>query len=521
MLLDARSIPTGEILQTDICIIGGGAAGISIALALAGHAARVMLLEAGGTTARESSLDPYRGTISGRSYYPLDACRRRFLGGTTDFWGGWCHPLDALDFEEREWVPHSGWPFTRQHLQPHYERAQEVCRLGPNDYDAGHWRRLPPRAANASPFTEIVFQISPTRFGREYRDQLRRARNVTAALHASALEIELDASRRTATRIRAATLAGNRFAVAARVVVLAAGGIENARILLASGRSAGVGIGNEHDLVGRFFADHLHVQAGMIHLQRRRAPFYQSHRARGTTIRGALSLSERARRQDRLLGCGLTLHDAADPHDVLTPTTQPAGYESLRYLMKSARRRERPERLWRHVSNVVAGMDDAAWLSYRKLVKRRAGCLGVGLRLEQVPNPESRITLDDQTDCFGMPRARLHWQLTPQDLDSLLQIQRAWPAELAQDGVTVTPGAGTAEQWSDRLVAAAHHIGTTRMHRDPRRGVVDEHCRVHGTGNIYVAGSSVFPTAGWAPPTLTIVALALRLADHLKARLAN
>jgi choline dehydrogenase-like flavoprotein len=143
------------------------------------------------------------------------------------------------------------------------------------------------------------------------------------------------------------------------------------------------------------------------------------------------------------------------------------------------------------------------------------------LRLEQTPNPESRITLDEEADCFGLPRARLHWQLSSRDVDSFMQVQRVWPVELAQEGVTVTPLAGTAEQWSERFVSAAHHIGTTRMNRDPREGVVDEHCRVHGTGNVYVAGSSVFPTAGWAPPTLTIVALALRLADHIKARLAH
>jgi choline dehydrogenase-like flavoprotein len=521
MFLDARSIPAGEIIHTDICIVGGGAAGIAVALGLAGHAAQVVLLEAGGTTPRESTLDPYRGTISGRAYYPLDACRLRFLGGSTNFWGGWCHPLDAIDFEPRDWVPHSGWPFVREHLQPHYGRAQEICCLGPNDYDAGNWRRGPRRIANASPLTDIVFQVSPTRFGVEYRNQLRRTRNVTVALHASALELEVDANHRTATRIRAATLAGNRFAVGARVFVLAAGGIENPRILLASGRAANGGLGNEHDLVGRFFSDHLHVQAGTIHLHRRRATFYQTHRTKGITIRGGLSLTERARRQDRLLGCGLTLHDAADPHDVLAPAVQPAGYDSLRYLVQSARRGERPERLWRHVGNVVAGMDDAARLSYHRLVKRAARRLVVGLRLEQAPNPDSRITLDEEADCFGLPRARLHWQLTAQDVDSFIHVQRLWPAELAQAGVIVTPLAGTAEQWSERLVAAAHHIGTTRMHRDPRRGVVDEHCRVHGSGNVYVAGSSVFPTAGWAPPTLTIVALAMRLAEHLKARLAN
>jgi choline dehydrogenase-like flavoprotein len=125
--------------------------------------------------------------------------------------------------------------------------------------------------------------------------------------------------------------------------------------------------------------------------------------------------------------------------------------------------------------------------------------------------------LDDSVDAFGMPRARLHWQLTSRDLESFDRAQSLWRAALVTAGAEVTPLGPADEPWTARMVPAAHHIGTTRMHRDPAHGVVDENCRVHGTSNLFVAGSSVFPTAGWAPPTLTIVALALRLADHLRA----
>jgi choline dehydrogenase-like flavoprotein len=207
---------------------------------------------------------------------------------------------------------------------------------------------------------------------------------------------------------------------------------------------------------------------------------------------------------------------------VLSPTRQPEGYESLRVLMKAVRRGEPPAHFWRHAGNVVTGLDAAATLSYRALVKPSPRTFIVGCRAEQAPNPDSRVALDDTTDRFGMPRARLHWELTDRDRASFEGAQRLWLAAIDPRHAEATPmrgpdGAG----WTDRLTAGAHHTGTTRMHRDPALGVVDEHCRVHGTSNIYVAGSSVFPTAGWAPPTLTIVALALRLGDRIKSRLAG
>jgi choline dehydrogenase-like flavoprotein len=525
MLLDARSIPPGETLSTDVCIIGGGAAGISIALALAGDSARVLLLESGGLTADEAVQELYQGAATGHPYYELDACRLRLLGGSTNFWGGWCRPLDAVDFEQREWVPHSGWPFGREELDAYYARAHGVCRLGPYDYDPRHWREerdslVPDQSAV---LTDTVFQIAPTRFGVEHSGALRQASNVQLMLHANALEIEMDAPHRSAARLHVVTLAGNRFPVAARLFVLAAGGIENPRLLLASRRGRQCGIGNERDLVGRFFADHLHVPIGTLRSRRGCVPaFYQVQRARAATVRGGLALTENIRSRKRLPGCALTLHNAEDPHDVLSPTRQPEGYESLRFLMKAARRRERPRQFWRHVGNVVTGLDAATTLSYRALVKRPPRTVMVGCRAEQVPNRNSRVTLDDSTDCFGMPRARLHWDLTDQDRAGVERALHLCAAALEDRQVETQPMHGLADGgWMERIAGGAHHTGTTRMHRDPARGVVDEHCRVHGTSNLYVAGSSVFPTAGWAPPTLTIVALALRLADHLKARLAG
>ena len=263
MIVDSRTIAPGTSVQADLCIVGAGPAGITIAREFVDHPTRVVLLESGGTTVREETQSLCRGNITGHPYPPLHLCRRRILGGSTSYWGGWSRPLDDIDFEERAWVPYSGWPFAKDHLKAEYARAQTIWKLGECGYD-----RETPRLESGghllnpvqSSFEDVLFQINGTRFGKTYRAELERARNLDLMLHANVLEIEMDRDNRTAQSVRVATLAGNQFSVSARNFVLAAGGIENPRILLASRGSRSSGVGNDNDLVGRFFADHLHLQ---------------------------------------------------------------------------------------------------------------------------------------------------------------------------------------------------------------------------------------------------------------------
>jgi len=524
MLLDADSIPFGETLKADVCIVGAGAAGLSVVMGLLDRRTTLVILESGGCEPDEATQSLNRGTTTGQRYYELDACRLRYLGGSTNAWGGWCRPLDAIDFEDRPSLPASGWPFERSLLDPYYERAHALCGLGPYEYEPHRWRQPGDRsvvAPETDRFEDMTFQICPLRFGREYQPAIARAPNATLVLHANAAGIEMDASQQTATRVRAATLGGNRFMVAAKLFVLAGGGIENPRLLLASRGGRACGVGNEHDLVGRYFTEHLHVPIGLLRCRQGAMAFYGTRRGGGVHVRGGLALSESARRSERLNGFALTFHNTKDPHDVLRPTAQPASYASMRLLMTSMSRRRIPERVWRHIANVAGDLPAAAMLSYRAVVKPSPRILMVGCRAEQAPNRDNRVTLDDRDDAIGMPRARVHWQLGTEDVDSIRRASRLWidayDRRIADVDSLLTPD----DRWIDAVAGGAHHMGTTRMHRDPRRGVVDEHCRVHTTSNLYIAGSSVFPTGGWTPPTLTIVALALKLADHAHARLAR
>ena len=516
MLIDARALPHGHRLQADVCIVGGGAAGLTVATELARHGHRVVVLESGDRRVCHATQSLYEGAVSGHPYYALDACRFRVLGGSTTHWGGWCRPLDAIDFETREWIPHSGWPFTKAELDPYYARAHVICRLGPYEYDTERWSEDRPRLlpGDDDSFQDAVFQVQPTRFGPVYGLAAKASRSVDLVLNANVLEVVTDGSGRVAREVRAATLAGNTLSAGADVFVLAAGGIENARIMLAS--RDGRGVGNANGLVGRYFSDHLHVPIGLLRPKEGAAEFYRVHTRGGVLLRGGISLTEQRRRRERGLGFAVTLHNAEDPHDVLSIAQTPAGYASLQAVAGALRHGRWPERLRYHVAAMVRQAPEVCRLTYRKYIRRPPRTLLIGCRAEQAPNADNRVTLAAERDRLGMRKVRLQWKISEQDLASVRRAQELLATTLRRETVEMFPcGTRGRPGWADAIAGGAHHMGTTRMHRDPRQGVVEGHCRVHGTSNLYVAGSSVFPTGGWAPPTLTLVALALRLGDHL------
>jgi choline dehydrogenase-like flavoprotein len=522
MIVDSRQVAPGSNVEADLCIVGAGPAGIAVAREFVNHPARLVLLESGSTAVREENQNLCRGSTSGNSYPALHLCRRRVLGGSTSYWGGWSRSLDDIDFEERSWVPYSGWPFTRGQLSAEYARAHAIWKLGEYDYDyrpSGTEGSETFLKATQNSFEGILFKVNSTRFGEAYREELEKAPNLRLMLHANVLEIEMDRDQKAALSVKVATLAGNRFIVSARNFVLAAGGLENPRILLASRGSRESGVGNENDLVGRFFADHLHVMLPRIPLNGRQLPnFFHSRPTHEGAVRGGMAMTEDTRRREKLLGIAITIHNPDNPHDVVHPTYSNLGYSSLQALIRPLANGEVPDILGYHFRLVLQDPLNVFALSFRRLVKTPWRSFAIGVRAEQVPNPNSRVLLDRERDVFDMNKVRLNWQLTEQDLDSLRQGQRMLESELN----FLRSGADDVQRSNEpapEIVGASHHMGTTRMHRDPKLGVVDESCRVHGTRNLYVTGSSVFPTSGWAPPSLTIIALAVRLADCLKRSL--
>jgi len=523
VLIDANSLPDGTEIEADVCIAGAGAAGIAMAREFIGQGFRVALLESGGRDLEADTQALYEGEVVGTRPFALDQSRMRYFGGTTNVWEGWCRPLDDSDFEARSWVPHSGWPIGLSALIPFYRRAEALCQIGTFDYGAAAWdggrkeaQILPLEPARIR--TRLYLRSPPTRFADVYGGELERAGNVTTYLHANVVEIETDEGGRQATAFRVATLAGKRFRAIGRLFVVALGGVENARLLLLSDRRRRGGVGNHADMVGRFFMEHLVVATGRFLPA---DPDWDGEiyfaDLGGLTRVAVLTPGTEALRRERLMNLMLVLEPRYAP--------PAAGVRSLRTILDALKDGDYPDELGRHLGNVIADLDDLATVAARKLFGGRAPIdhFRLNARVEPTPDPDNRVTLTAERDRLGQRRVRLRWQLAEAALQSIRRTQEILGAEVGR----VALGRVRLELderepvWPDANSVSHHHMGTTRMHRDPKQGVVDEHCRVHGVDNLFIAGSSVFPTAGYANPTFTLVALALRTADHIKARLES
>jgi choline dehydrogenase-like flavoprotein len=508
MFFDLRVIPDGTDINTGVCIVGAGAAGITLARELNGSGLTCALLESGGMAFDSKTQELYAGDNIGRPLLDLTICRLRYFGGTTNHWSGWCMPLDPIDFEMREGLPYRGWPFGRFGLYRWYRRAQELCQIGPFDYAPDHWgvvqTKLPAPFRGAHFIPRIAQLSPPTRFGSAYGPELQSSSNITVYFQANACRFETNDAGSEVVSLSVRTLSGRGFKVNAKVFVVAAGGIENARLLLASGQTEGQGVGDGRDLIGRFFMTHIEFWGGLLAVADPPTDFYFDPGYFRTYWDGStprafapfVGLSEETMRQRHLPNAKLLWRyevlGAPGAGETL------AGYSILHDV------EGRPQ----YVNSKVF---------------RREGVPVTGLQLhftlEPVPNPDSRIRLSRERDAIGMRKVAVDWNVTAEDKRNGAAILRLLGAEVARTGFgrlrSFLEDADDAK-WPADMFGNEHHMGTTRMHPDPSLGVVNEDCRVHGVANLYVAGSSVFPTAGAANPTLTITALALRLADHLK-----
>jgi choline dehydrogenase-like flavoprotein len=546
MIADARSVSQDEIVETDVCIVGAGVAGVTLACEFAGQGFQVLVLESGALQRDDDTQALYEGENVGHPYYPLHEARARFCGGSANYWdidlgdgrfGGLrLRPLDPIDFEQRDWIPYSGWPFGRSRLEPFYERAQATFDIKEPSYATDLWDDpgdRPRLGFTGDTVETVIFKFGAQDVFFRRRDEIvRRADNVIVLVYANVVEIETDASGRVVQHVRVACLQGNRFSVSAKHFILATGGIETPRLMLASNKVQPAGLGNDHDLVGRFFMEHLHFTSGLYVPPPRDGSsmglYDRIHLVRGVPIVGKLALGERVLRRERLLNQNIQLLPWHTPPAGLYPGVVSRATDSLRAIVSARPPRRQPDRFGGHLANVVAGLDDVATHVYRKVRRTIAARRHEKIRVfrlahmtEQVPNPDSRVSLAPTRDRLGQNQARLDWRLSPVDILSVLRTQRIVDAELRRARLGElrielrddTPPLGPVPIG---VHGGYHHMGTTRMHTDPRHGVVDPDCRVHGLANLFIGGPSVFPTGGYANPVLTIVALSLRLADHVK-----
>lgn len=523
MLDDLRRHAQPLELQADICVIGAGAAGISVAREFVRGTRSVILLESGGIHHEPETQALYDSDVVGLRHLGIHQGRARVYGGSTTWWAGQALPLDPIDFEPRPWVAHSGWPLRRDDLEPYYRRAERVMNVPASSYDERCW---PPEVASPAfdrgALEPVISQFSPVPdFARAWGKELEQSQAVRVLLHANVTELRLDEAGAAVESVTIRSLSGETGRVKARYFVLCCGGIETPRLLLASNKQAPRGIGNDRDLVGRFFQDHLHVKAGVVRLPDRRRirdlfdPFYRS----GLKHHAKLRASPRLLREERLLNVLA---------DVFYETPEDSAVEGAKLLVKALRRRDLRPRVPQALANVAKHPLELADAAYRYFVKKRGvswarGPVFLGLQLEPQPNEHSRVYLTDRLDPLGVPRVALDWRLTDLERRTIEVFVKVVAREFARLGLghvdPFVPDDSKGDPLGVVFHDANHHMGTTRMADSPEHGVVDAHCRVHGVKNLFIGSSSVFPTSGFSNPTLTIIALCLRIADELKRRL--
>lgn len=534
MLQDIKDIEPGTRIDCDLCIVGAGAAGLTLARSFMNSGLRVVLLESGGLDFESGIHAAGSGVNLGLPYYDLTESRLRFIGGTTNIWGGRCTPLNDDDFECRSWVPHSGWPIGPSDLRSGYERAHADLEIGDFYYGETLWRQIgdqpPAFRRELLDYCFWRFDDLKERFNASRCADLFNAGDVRVITHATVTGIEAAPSADRVDRLRARGPDGGGVMLEAGAYVLACGGIENARLLLASRDVEPDGVGNRHDQVGRYFMEHPHGRLGIIATK---DPCFLWHRLRtrlssdGVAITPVLRPAPSLQRQRGILNTAFTFKLQKNPRRGVALSSRL--YRELRHQLNPTRRNRRLRNLYARAAKVYGrGIRPSVERALVRITDRR---LCVMVRGEQAPNPRSRVVLSARRDHFGQPLADLEWRLSEIEKHTLRELAEVLDGELRRLGIGVLEP----ERWiyeddvgwpvdntvGNHPIGGYHHMGTTRMSPDPRSGVVDAESRVHGYRDLYIAGSSVFPTAGWANPTLTILALVYRLHDHLSRRLSG
>jgi choline dehydrogenase-like flavoprotein len=512
MIIDLETTQVVGEINCDVAIVGAGAVGIAMAAELAGSGLDVILLEAGGTGLESSSQELYNAARSvGHPLPGLHEGRFRLLGGTTNFWGGQLVRFDPIVFEERSWLPYSGWPFGRDELDPFYERLFDLLQLRCIREDDAVWRRLNMTAPDLGEHLDLFFTrwLPNPNFAQLFRgkiegDQLR------VFVHANVTAIDPAETAEAPVRLQLQALNGTQGKVRARFVVLSCGTIEIARLLqfpLASGASAPWGDG---PWLGRGFVDHVDCFAGKVKPINPKAfhDLFDNAYFDGYKYNPKVKLSDAAQRRDRLLGISAQFAFHSDISEHLA---------NLKLFLRALTSRRMPRDFWKLPTQLWALWRVALPLAARYLRSSRAfnpADRGIELRLtgEQFPCRDSSIRLGEDRDRLG--------QLDGRELETLAQFAERLDEAFRTCGIAsieIDPLLRARDPaFLDRVDDGFHQMGGARIGRTKADGVVDPNLAVHGTHGLYVAGAAVFPSTGFPNPTLTAMALGLRLADHLR-----
>ncbi|MEM6823886.1 MAG: GMC family oxidoreductase [Pseudomonadota bacterium] len=517
VITDARNLPSGEQLECDVCIVGAGIAGISLARSLEQSGMRVVILESGGLHPTPET-DALSDGESNLPDYPFAASRVRSFGGSSCAWTGACIQMDEADFESRSWVPHSGWPIKARDISPYLDRARETLGLPEKDRLRDDLAKTP--LASDIVTAKTVAYATPRNVGARFQSEIEKSASINCLLNATVTNLGLEQDGERINKVKARTLDGSEMEVAARSVVLTAGGLENARLLLASNDVAPEGVGNSHDTVGRYHMEHPIRAVGTLSIRPRQhrqyLPYTDVVKRDGVALKGTFGVSAKCRQNNELLDMNLLVYRYSMMEEMASVVGGKAlaqdGVTVGKLLEYAATHNVR------FATEVLPYIGWHVWNKVHKCA--RFNHVRFMAFVEQEPNPENRIALSDRRDALGVPLAKLTYSESARMEDSMHRSLAIMSQDFEARGV------GTLRYRADEIrhlraydAYGLHPMGSTRMSRDPKHGVVDADCRVHGVKNLFVASCSVFPTGGAANPTWTIVALALRLGDYLRQNL--
>ena len=511
MHIDARQLNNQSIIEGDICIIGAGAAGISIAMEFLNTPYKVILVEGGGFEYDDRVQELYNGKLTGHPYYPMKASRLHYFGGSTGHWGGMCSTFDDIDFEKRDWVENSGWPIKKQDIAAFYPQAHEMLELGPYEWDIKYWQKQNP-AFKPLPFNEAVIWNKmwhfspPVRFGEKYKNDIISASNIHLYTYANVTDINATVDINAIKQVTVKNYTGKEQTVKAKYFILACCAIQNARILLACNKQAPAGLGNNNDLVGRYFMEHIEIKTGELWLNQTN-PLELYKMDANTRVRAELAISTKKQQELKVLNSTVSLMPLQMSNNTV-PAVKLWSNDDPRKSLDTFHK--------------YSTLDKRNFMQ-RMFSKSIFNSYGLFTRAEQLPTPASRVVLSNENDELGMPRANLNWALAPIDKKTVLTINQLIGQQAGAAGIGRVKLADflldADEQLPEFTSGGWHHLGTTRMSENAKQGVVDANCKVHGIDNLFIAGSSCFTTGGSVNPTLTVVAISLRLAKYLKEKI--
>jgi choline dehydrogenase-like flavoprotein len=506
--------------KVDVLIIGSGIAGTTIALELQKKNVSTIVVEGGKDVYTHESQDCYNGSSSGIELpYGLKGSRLRFHGGSSNCWAGMCGELDEEDFIKRDWVSNSGWPIKKKDLVDYYKKSADLFKINRKSIvDPGSVPNL--KEINGMETRSLVG--TKIRFFKDaFKEKFKKSDNLHLFLDANFYKFSQIDNLQTIKNIRVKSFNSHTTKIYAKNFIIACGGVENPRILLHSSQGSGSALGNLYGNVGRYFCDHPIApcatvidhkgEVGVFDYDENRnnftdgksnvIPYYRvpfSIQSKYKILNVAIKFqsqspevpisAKKAWKLKNILN-GKSGHDF-DFNDAVDILSNPLG------VLKSINSRKNP-------------------YSYQRVALR--------FQIEQEPSKYNRITLISEKDKIGLNRVNFNWNFSTLERRTI-DIATAYAASLlhtSRSGSLLLDSmlANNKNDLPSDLRGGQHHSGTTRMSISPKDGVVDINLKVHGSKNLFICGSSVFPTNGWVNPSFTIAAFGIRLADHIEKKL--